>query len=135
MSFLNHAFVRAEERVRQLRHNRVIYARLVDCSQTSRDIIVLNVSKNGVRAYSRKAPKVGAKISIVLDDKSPLPGEVRWVKGQAFGIRLDQQVDIDWLDSLIQQKRAANAEQAKWEVDRLHRVATPAPQPTFLRRV
>lgn len=121
---------------RELRSARIIRATLTLDGREDRDVIVRNLSTYGVGATCRKPPpSKGELVTIHLPGGIEAKGDVRWAKGQAFGVALDQKLDIPAIETALQRRLASTPTSDSWEVDARHKVHTPRVDPTTLRRV
>jgi len=135
MSIHQHDFLPTSEQVRDLRSSRIIRAQLVDRFDLARNIVIWNVSKTGIGASTKgKLPEEGAEVIIKLLESSPIPGTVRWVDGDSFGIALADEIDLEFLSEMLKRKQAERQQVGSWEVDRLHKVLTPPVRETATLR-
>lgn len=101
-----------------------------------RDVIVRNLSEFGLGLTSRSAaPQKGETVITKLPGDVHVHGTIRWVKGQAFGIALDDRLDPAAVEEALQRRTSAPAEAASWTIEDRHRVYTPRVDPARLRRV
>lgn len=130
MSYLKHDFWALSEKVRASRATRIIRAQLVDKFTTTHDIVVRNLSQNGVGALmDRKPPRPGSDVTLLMFDGPPLLGKVCWVDGNSFGIALEDDLSLKFLSDLIKRKHDLLTAGTDWEVDRLHRIETSPVDP------
>ncbi len=121
---------------RATRRARIIRATLTLPHGEDRDVIVRNLSARGLGATCRSlAPMKGEQVTIRLPGDIAAHGAVRWVKGQAFGLALDAELDIAAIEHALQHRLASGPAQSSWEVETRHKVHTPRVDPTTLRRV
>ncbi|MCH7627959.1 MULTISPECIES: PilZ domain-containing protein [Novosphingobium] len=121
---------------RAVRSARIIRAMLALPDGEQRDVIVRNLSTCGLGATCRSlAPMKGEHVTIHLPGEVAAHGVVRWVKGQAFGVALDQDLDIAVIEGALQRRITTPSTDSSWEVEARHKVYTPRVDPTTLRRV
>lgn len=64
-------------------------------------IIIRNISQFGIGATTEGAlPDIGENLSITLATGDSLHGQVRWVDGSSFGLRLHAAFDINRLEAI-----------------------------------
>lgn len=69
-------------------------AQLLSGHDEQRDILIINLSRQGIGARCRTgAPSMGDRVIIHVADLPPLTGSVRWCRGEQFGVRLDDEID------------------------------------------
>ena len=99
------------------------------------DVVVRNISKRGLGAATQGLfPFVGEHLIVKFPAGLSISGTVRWAEGPSFGISLDNEIDPGELAQMRSKARMPAAE-SQWEVSRLHRVITPAVEPSKLRRI
>ena len=136
MSYLKHEFWPASEKARGSRSTRIIRAQLVDKFVTTHDIMIWNVSKNGIGAsMDGNPPRTGSDVTLILFDAPPLLGKIRWVEDNAFGIVLEDDLSLEFMSDLIKRKHELMTPRTDWEVRRLHRIETTPVEPSAVRKV
>lgn len=122
--------------VRQPRERGLVRARVAVDRIPIQEIIIRNVSPQGIGAASRGAPLImGERATVLFPDGRQVTGEVRWVNGPSFGLKLDHELDPQVLAQTIQHQHETASRSSRWEVKQLHRVASHGPEPDKLRRV
>lgn len=128
MSYLGGPILAAEGCDRTPRLRRLICARMSNQRLGLQDIVIRNISRFGLSAASRGLPPTqGERITIALPHGEKTAGTVKWVEGLSFGIKLDQELNLEALASALQRLRDIGHTSADWEVRRLHRIAPAAP--------
>ena len=127
---------------RSPRQHRLLRAHMVSDDGKSQEITIRNISAKGIGGVlSKKTEKVGDKVTIFLAHGSSFTGVLRWIKGKAFGMKLDFEVSTATLDHLVTSKRTNPAPEAgndSWEVSRFYRAYAshiPRADPSRLRRI
>jgi hypothetical protein len=135
MSYLDNNFVPNEE-MRSPRQRRLIRAQMTDRFGANYDIVIRNVSEKGVGASMQGVPPLrGSEVTIMIPQGMAMQGTIRWVDGSAFGIELEQAIDLQTLTDVIQRKHQTINREAQWEVRRLHQVSSGHPDPTKVRKI
>lgn len=136
MSYLDSKIVAADDCVRAPRQRRLIRARMFNDRLPAQDILIRNISCQGIGAASRGLPPMkGEKLSVLLPHHEEITGLVRWVDGLSFGIDLDRDLDPQALADTIKRQNELAGASTDWEVRRLHRVPTQSVDPSKLRIV
>ena len=109
----------AEHEPRPPRQRTLIRAVIRAPGIPGQDVIVRNVSERGMRLVSRGiCPHVGERLSISLPDTVLVEGDVRWVRGEEFGIELTADLDLRHLGLTNQRRYASDAGKViYWLVD------------------
>lgn len=121
---------------REHRRARIVRATLVTDTGEERDVIIRNLSEFGLGGTCRSiAPVKGESVLVRLPGDVAVHGIVRWVKGQAFGVALDDKLAATDVEEAIHRKVSEPAPGSTWQIEDRHRVYTPRVDPTRLRRV
>lgn len=121
---------------REHRRARIVRATLITDNGEERDVIVRNLSEFGLGITSRSvAPARGDTVIVLLPGDVRVHGTVRWVKGQAFGVALDDQLETGAVEAALQKKAVEPQPVGQWKIEDRHRVHTPRVDPARLRRV
>jgi hypothetical protein len=122
--------------VRAVRQPRIIRARLVHRDGEVQEIVIRNVSENGIGATARgPAPVRGERIVVILPGEQEVKGIVRWFGGHAFGMQLETELDLEALSVALQRQAHVAQVSGEWKVENRHRVVTPRTDPSRIRRV
>lgn len=136
MSFMDSSFVPEDAETREVRQRKLIRASFFSDRLTSQDMVIRNISARGIGAVTKgKAPLLGEKITVSLPVNYQAVGVVSWVKGDSFGMALDQEINLQVLTDFIASQNEKATVTTDWEVKRLHRVVTPHVDPSKLRIV
>lgn len=138
MSAISHSdFERAnaaltrEERIRQL-----VRAEMIDECGVSQPVVIRNTSQRGLGITAREfAPVCGETVTLRIPGNGDLPGVVRWVHGQTFGVELDRALDLRALSSAVSRAVQRSSQQGQWEVRSGHQVRSAHVDPSRLRTV
>ena len=135
MSYLNGRIVATDECAREARQPRLIRAQMSSKRLPLQEIIIRNISCSGIGAASRGLPPIrGEEIKISLSHSEDASGIVSWVNGLSFGVKLDQELDLEALVATMQRLQEIRNVSADWEVRRHHQAA-PTASALNLRRV
>ena len=116
------------------RTSRLIRAQLRDCRNVKFDILIRNVSEQGIGGIARgHILEQVENVTVLFKEDSMMEGTVAWIDGDRFGIKLANKLDVAVLSELVQKKQGMNQTESTWEVRRLHKV--DAPKVGTLRRV
>ena len=111
----------APDEKRQPRQSRLVKAALA-CDRLGRfDVTVRNVSQTGVGGQGPHTFAIGERLTVFLPGHEPMPGTVRWVAGNRFGIETDRDIETVRL-------RAAHADQLVTTDSKADFQIVPAPQ-------
>ncbi|MBA3940575.1 MAG: pilus assembly protein PilZ [Sphingopyxis sp.] len=111
----------APDEKRQPRQSRLVKAALA-CNRLGRfDVTVRNVSQTGVGGQGPHTLAIGERLTVFLPGHEPMPGTVRWVAGNRFGIETDRDIETVRL-------RAAHADQLVTTDSKADFQIVPAPQ-------
>ena len=126
----------ADQVVRALRQPRIIRARLIHRDGEVQDIVIRNVTAEGIGASARgPAPVRGERVMVVLPGEQEVSGLVRWFGGHTFGMKLDHPLDLEALSRALQRQAHVAQVSGEWHVETRHRVITPQSDPSRIRRV
>lgn len=78
---------------REVRSSRFFAATLKVPDRPEQQIAVRNVSPHGLGARAETPPAMGAIVIVNLAGVGDVEGEVRWVTGNRFGVKLDGSID------------------------------------------
>jgi hypothetical protein len=93
------------------------------------DALIRNLSKIGLGGRISNSPlPQGADVTVTFADGSQVTGAVRWVRGDAFGVRLQQDMDPAAIDKKLRQQFDAKQSMSKWEVHSHHRLQPEKPK-------
>jgi hypothetical protein len=125
---------------RPLRLRKLLRATLRDSRGRESEVLVRNVSASGLGATTKDTPPArGERVSIDLAPLGLIVGEVRWTKGNGFGLALDHSIDVATLGAALKARaegeRPLDTRGDLWEIESRHRVVTPRTDPSRLRRV
>lgn len=125
---------------RPLRLRKLLRALLRDSRGREIEVLVRNVSTHGLGATTKDTPpRLGEQINIDLAPLGLVAGEVRWAKGNGFGLALDHPIDVETLGAALKARaegeRPLDNRGDAWEMESRHRVVTPRADPARLRRV
>lgn len=135
MSF-NDPNLPVDHALRDIRHPRIVRARLLQADGSEQDIVIRNVSANGLGATSKgAAPVRGERVAVILPDGSEVAGEVRWFQTRTFGVELDEPFDLDRLARALQRQAHVSRISSEWQVGSRHRVTTQQVDQSRVRRV
>ncbi len=135
MSFMG-AISGSGQAVREERRARILRARLVRRGGTEEDLVIRNVTHWGIGASTRgPAPVRGERVSVILPGETGVRGLVRWFNGKSFGMELDRPTDLEALAEALQRQIEEIQTSRQWEVERKHRVVTPQPDLSRIRRL
>lgn len=87
------------------RANVILTATVVD-SRGSRPARISDLSSRGLLGNMDAPPQLGEFIDIRFP-AGEVAGQVRWVNGRKFGVRLRERIDVDSIASHRRQKRSA----------------------------
>ena len=111
----------APDEKRQPRQSRLVKAALA-CDRLGRfDVTIRNVSQTGVGGQGPHTLAIGERLTVFLPGHEPMPGTVRWVAGNRFGIETDRDIETVRL-------RAAHADQLVTTDSKADFQIVPAPQ-------
>ncbi len=95
----------AQSSRREQRANVILTAAVVD-SRGSRQARISDLSPRGLLGNMDSPPQRGEFIDIRFP-AGEVAGQVRWVNGRQFGVRLRERIDVDSIVSHRRKKRAA----------------------------
>ena len=127
----------SQDVAREPRERRLIRAQMCSDRLTPHDILIRNISRQGLSATSRGVlpPMVDEQVSLRLPDGQVIGAAIRWVDGQVFGAQLQSAINLPaFFDALQRLKQNADAGGA-FEIKSMHRVTTWQPDASALRRV
>lgn len=131
MAFLGTTIAQPSYRVRALRQRTLIRASVSSDSLPAQDAVVRNVSQFGLGLSTKGVtPRVNETITICFANGICVAGCVMWVKGQAFGTRLEHPISIDQIEKANQRRNALVNCVSAWEVEDRY-VAPPPQQPLY----
>lgn len=121
MSFMDRELVSGIP-LRENRRARLVRATLHRADASEVGVMVRNISDRGLGISGRtNPPPVGETVKITLPGSPALAGTVRWVRGNNFGIELDQPIDPAHFAENVS-KAIAQQYDTQWSVKSLHRV-------------
>ncbi|WP_353230991.1 hypothetical protein [Novosphingobium sp.] len=126
-----------QDAAREPRERRLIRAKMCSDRLPAHDILIRNISRQGLSATSRGVlpPMVDEQVSLRLPDGQVIGGAIRWVDGQVFGVLLQSALNLPaFFDALQRLKQNADTG-ATFEIKSMHRVTTWRPDESALRRV
>ena len=114
---------------REQRLGKLVLASLRREGLPPREIMIRNISINGIGArIDGDVPLIGERVLLDLMNLKDVRGTIRWVKGNRFGIRIDDKLDPHVLCLTGQQEQKAG-EARPWEVMERFRPEKAAPRP------
>lgn len=137
MSYIDHnsQFTRFPDRLPRIRH--LLRGQLIDDRDRMCDIVIRDVSENGLSATARDAFLLakGIQVSIVLPGDTVVWAQISWVAETRFGVELETPLDLEQLLAVIRCRTAAPRPKHAWEVHSRHRVHTNRPQYSRFRAI
>ena len=124
------------EQVRNPRESRLIRAQMRGRNGQVQDIFVRNLSRFGIGARASKlAPGKDETVTVLLPGGLEVSGSVRWRSGQHFGVKLDEELELEMVSEEMRRQKNAQVAESSWDVSWLHKVTTPHADTSRLRRV
>jgi len=106
---------------RERRDRRLLRATVWSPEIGQQDALVRNISRNGLGGIVSTAPlALGMHVVVTLLAGLQLPGTVMWTRGTAFGLRLREDVDLDFVADELRKQVAAHFAAGEWEVSSRH---------------
>ena len=118
----------AELRARPPRQRTLICAVMRAPGIPGHDVLIRNVSERGMLIMGRGiSPVAGERIHVTLPDGIEAEGQVRWARGDEFGIELTADLDLRRLGLTNQRRHSSDAGGViHWLIN--ERLRKPAPQ-------
>lgn len=112
------------------RHRRLLKAQMRHPRLGMIDILVRDVSEQGVGGKCMSDIAAGEKVVIYMADGTPAAGTIAWRKGQGFGVQLDSSID----PALVKSPPQPDSPVSTHEVARPFRPTVSTKRPGFDRR-
>lgn len=123
MSFNDTGLVAGVGMPREARRPGLLRARMAGPETPERDIVIRNVSQFGIGAVCDDVPPpLGQAITLFMPHGEAIAGEVRWVEGRKFGLKLAQPLDLAALQAAMLSRNGAARTGQEWVVSRYHQV-------------
>lgn len=112
---------------REHRDRRLLRASIWSEVAGQQDALIRNISPNGLGG-SVEGSKLfsGMSVVVTLFDGLQVTGTVRWTRGNAFGLRLSQDIDPGAFASELRKQMSARHPTGEWQVGPRHRFQAPA---------